>query len=283
MLKSLKAFAKKNLREEQVKRLRLYFFPVFRLLESFVFGGGMRRNLLIFLLRHYYESQSRRHWIWYSEVPHFSNNEATWFSFTYSPRMLGFHSFYRAFFSSEVVRPGDHVLDIGCGDGFFTRRFLAPNSARVDAIDIEPSAIAIARRYNSGPVITYQVKSAVTEDIAALNNGGYDVIVWDGGIGHFAPQTTEKMLEKISAALAPDGIFVGSESLGLEGKDHLHFFYSAEEVARIFRPFFQHIYMRTVNYGICDGSLPREEVYWRCTNNPARIEQNAWRRMASMS
>ena len=91
------------------------------------------------------------------------------------------------------MRDGDRVLDIGCGDGFFARRFFAAHGARVDAIDIEPGAITHAERHNSAPQIRYFLKDAVGEPFPS---DAYDVVVWDGALGHFSPDTTDRMLAR---------------------------------------------------------------------------------------
>ena len=164
------------------------------------------------------------------------------------------------------------MLDIGSGDGFFTARFLAARCRTVDGIDVDPAAIEIARRTNAVPHVTYHLCDAVT---APFPREQYDVIVWDGAIGHFAPETTKELLTKIAGALAPDGIFCGSESLGAEGVDHLQHFTGLDELHELLAPHFPHLWLREVGYRT--GGHFRREAYWRASTSPARQEDVSWR------
>lgn len=47
------------------------------------------------------------------------------------------------------------VLDIACGDGFFTKQFYASTGADVVAIDFDPEAIKFASRFNNHKRISY--------------------------------------------------------------------------------------------------------------------------------
>ena len=102
-----------------------------------------------------------------------------------------------------------------------------------------------------------------------------DVIVFDGALGHFPLESTARLLEKIRDALAADGIFVGSESLGEEGYDHLQFFAGLDDLRALFSTYFDHVQLRTIAYKIPTGAL-RHEAFWRCANARARLEAVAW-------
>jgi hypothetical protein len=104
----------------------------------------------------------------------------------------------------------------------------------------------------------------------------YDVIVWDGALGHFSDDVTQYMLQKILAHLSENGIFVGSESLGVEGQDHLQYFHSEDELRSIFSPFFKCVKMRSANYKLRRSDFVRREAYWRCSNSQERLSQVEW-------
>src|SRR5260370_14723094 len=127
------------------------------------------------------------------------------------------------------------VVDSGSGDGFLTNPFLSTQCGEVDAIDIDPRAIQEAKRTNTRSNITYYLRNAVTEPFP---RGKYDVIVWNGAIGHFASADTALLLQKIATALHPAGIFAGSESLGHEGHDHLQLFMTTRDLEDLFQPHF---------------------------------------------
>jgi SAM-dependent methyltransferase len=241
--------------------------------ESLISGWRLPERVLLGLLGQYYASRFRRQWQWSVEPPHFFDHRIGIFDFAFGSSKMGSYPYSRGFFSSEVIREGDVLLDIGCGDGFFTRRFFAPRCAQVDAIDVEPSAIEAASAINSAPNIAYHLLDATA---LPFPRPCYDVIVWDGALGHFAPATTARMLEKIGAALGDSGIFVGSESLGREGSDHLQFFETLEDLYALLAPRFQCVQLRAIDYKLGAGFL-RREAFWRCSNDERRLRESQWR------
>jgi SAM-dependent methyltransferase len=246
----------------RLRRAGILEYPM-RAVEWLFLGGRTVEALLLFALSAHYKSRFRRDWLWRKEAPHFFNNRIGAFSALFGGQASGPYGLYRGFLSFELVQPGDALLDIGCGDGFFTKHFLSTGCKRVDAVDIEPSAIAAARRDNPAPNIHYHLLDAVGEPFPTER---YDVIVWDGAIGHFPADTTDRMLQKIAAALASNGVFAGSESLGMEeGHDHLQFFDSIGDIDRLFKRIFAHRNYRVAHYRV--GGFVRREVYWRCSNS----------------
>lgn len=252
------------------------YLAVWRAWERALWGGRLRQRVLTSLLKNYYLSKYRREWLLSEAQPHFFDHRMTLFTFAFTDNCSGPAALTRAFVASEVIRDGDRLLDIGCGDGFFTRRFLAPRCSIVDAIDIEPSAIASATIHNSAPHINYLLQDAT---VGAFPRKEYDVIVWDGAVGHFAAATLHAMLAKIGSALAEDGVFVGSESLGNEGHDHLQFFEDLDALAHVLSTHFPFVELREAKYQLGDGFV-RREAYWRCALKADRLDRHRWRRFA---
>lgn len=245
-------------------------------MEGLLYGGTLREKLLTSLLGGHYASRFRRDWVWLCRgAPHFFNHRIGAFNFGFGKTFVAHFSFYRGFFVSELIREGDRLLDVGCGDGFFTKRFFAFKCSHVDALDVERDAIEAAMRYNAAANIRYWQRDAVSEPFP---QEGYDVIVWDGAIGHFPADSTERMLRKIRDALNSGGVFCGSESLGREeGHDHLQFFDSLKDLRRIFEPYFRHVELRSVAYpGHPMSDFIRQEAYWRCANDPDRLNECKW-------
>lgn len=244
-----------------------------RIAEYLVFGGALRERILVGLLGALHRSQQRRDWqLFTHEPPHFYNQRWNGHKFAYGS-LRNPYGFTRGFLAAEVIRYNDRLLDIGCGDGFFTNTFYSHRCQHIDAFDIEPSAIRDAERQNSNSKIRFTVLDAVREPFPGTN---YDVIVWDGAIGHFASIDLSSVLNKIVNSLAQDGIFVGSESLGTEGSDHLQFFESESELAVVFQPYFKNVWIKSVEYRLEDGSI-RREAYWRCWQNKTdRHESTQW-------
>lgn len=241
-----------------------------RAMERLIFGGGLRFDFLRWNLDHYFRSLRRRQWRWVEDHPHFYDQRLNAWELLVgrgSPWVLA-----RAFYSGEAVRDGDHVLDIGCGDGFFASRFLAPRAAGVDAIDIDERAIKHAARYNANPKVKFALLDAV---IDALPRREYDVIIWDGAIGHFSRSDADKMLERIAKHLAFSGRFCGSEALGRDGADHLQIFQNESEIGGLLNNYFPVVRTRIVAFTSPNGTQ-RTEVLWRCARDPAALEGLGW-------
>ena len=249
-------------------------------MEGLLWGGRIREKLLIWLLRHHYESLFKRLWQLNKTRPHFTYHRLAWFLFGFSARRMHPYQLFRAFYTAEVIRPGDVVLDIGCGDGFFTKHFFASQCAHVDAIDIDPAAIRNALRDNNDANISYRLADAVTD---SFPRPAYDVIVWNGAIGHFTVADAGVVLEKIRAALSPQGIFVGSESLGREGHDHMQLFGSAADLAALLNRQFADVWIKTLQYQVFNTRFVRNEANWRCANSSARLTELNWSQVNSSS
>ncbi|HLF19728.1 MAG TPA: class I SAM-dependent methyltransferase [Bacteroidota bacterium] len=250
-------------------------FALARGVEVFLFGGRLRESVGHKLLALHYKSLYRRQWLWRHEPPHFFSHRVGLFSIFFTKTPAGVESLYRSFYSALIVRKGDVLLDIGCGDGFFAKYFCSVKCRHIDAIDVEPTAIHAAEALCSADNITYHLRDAVAQPFPLSR---YDVIVWDGAIGHFPPETTEIMLKKISKSLQSNGIFTGSESLGSkEGEDHLQFFESIKDLEKILKKHFKYVSLHNAKYMVGrKREFERNEAYWRCSNSLERLEADSW-------
>jgi SAM-dependent methyltransferase len=248
---------------------------VMRMIESSLFGGDVRERLLNRMLLALGDSKFRRQWIWSAgHEPHFSDHRVTWFRAGFGAGPGDITAFIRGYYVLELVGPQDVLLDIGCGDGFFTRRFYSPRCKLVDAVDVDETAIQTAKRWHTADNVRYHLMDAVEN---RFPSDRYQVIVWDGAIGHFPPQTIDRMLGKISSALSPDGVFCGSESLGREGHDHLQFFDTVDDLRCLLQSFFRYVYVKEMEYFIGTRQrYLRREAYWRCALSSERLDMAAW-------
>ena len=236
--------------------------------------GAHRERLLISLLNSHFRAKHRLMWELSAATPHFYDQRNTVFALAFDPMPPSSHTLDRAAAARDVIADGDRVLDIGCGDGLFTRRFYCDRASQIDAIDVEQSAIDHAQCFHADPKIVYRKIDAVAE---SFPQSEYDVVVWNGAIGHFSSGDAAVVMKKISAVLGPRGVFVGSESLGLEGHDHLQFFLDEAAVQRLFSPYFQYIATRVVSYRIgLRRDFLRHEVFWRCSNEREPLTRDFW-------
>jgi SAM-dependent methyltransferase len=268
-----------RLGERRTAWLRTWTAPLVRGAERVVFGGEIRRAVLKKAWLAHMRSSIRRDLFWTrpDEILHFSTHTETANLFVNDARTVNVQNFNRAFLTSQMILPGDAVYEIGCGEGFFTKRFYSYKARYVDAIDIEPEAIRRARRRNADAKITYVRGDAVAADPP---RAPYDVIVWDGAIGHFPPDATERLLGKIAGLLTSDGVFCGSESLGECGGDHLQYWATLDELGGLLRRHFRHVEMLEDQYSIGDRKQDfRREAYWRCSNAERRLTDAHWRRV----
>ncbi len=236
------------------------------------YGGHSREAVLVRLLGALHRNQFKRQWKYADNVPHFTNDRIQGYELVYGKNRNPYF-FNPGAFVSEVIRPDDAILDISCGDGFITNSYFSCLCQHIDAFDIDPSAIRMAKRLNSHPKIDFQLRDAVRQPFPGT---AYDVIVWNGAIGHFRSDDVNIVLAKIKAALRVGGIFAGSEALGREGHDHLQFFADEKELAKLFRPYFKHVWVRSAKYPISGGYI-RTEAYWRCSDSLERHETGSWK------
>ena len=246
-----------------------------RFLERLVWGGRLRRSITKKLLSAQYQSKFRRVWLWADDPRHFSDNEN--YEAVFENPNNAAYLFYRGLLTTEILKSNDKLLDIGCGDGFYNYRFYSHKCKVIDAIDIEVSAITYAKSHNHAKNINYVLQDAVNLPFPSKK---YNVIAWDGAIGHFPAEVTEFMLAKIIEALEDDGVFTGSESLGHEeGHDHLQFFETIYDFGNLFKKHFKYVTIRETNYPIPIPGQPdfmRREAYWRCSNSTEFNERFGW-------
>jgi SAM-dependent methyltransferase len=111
----------------------------------------------------------------------------------------------------EVVRPGDHVVEVGCGIGTYSLLAAQAGARRVSAIDRNPVALALARELNveglSGGVVRL-IESAA--ELVDLEDPADVVIFEDFGSLGFRPGY-RNLLEHVRERLAkPETRYVPS-------------------------------------------------------------------------
>jgi SAM-dependent methyltransferase len=99
------------------------------------------------------------------------------------------------------IRPGDHIIDIGCGPGFIVKHL--PASIRYDGFDIEKRYIDYARRrfHARG---SFHCREFDLSCAASL--GGADVVMMNGLLHHLDNADASALLRAVRRALKPSGV-----------------------------------------------------------------------------
>ena len=117
--------------------------------------------------------------------------------------------------AERLVKPGDRVLDFGCGPGFFTREFAkrVGDGGQVYSADLQEEMLAIVRTKMdaeglAGRVATHQCRPD-SIDLPAELNGTFDLATAIFVV-HEVPDP-EKLFREIAGLLRPGGMFFFSE------------------------------------------------------------------------
>ncbi len=103
----------------------------------------------------------------------------------------------------ELLRPGAHVLDVGCGNGYTAGQFLA-RGCDIVGIDLSETGIALARQ--TYPAARFEMLPADDQILRRLGCSPFDIIVSTEVIEHlYAPREYMKGCFK---ALRPGGKLV---------------------------------------------------------------------------
>lgn len=108
---------------------------------------------------------------------------------------------YRRLVRDAGVRPGDDVLDLGCGTGALTRAAAeVSRTGRVTGIDLAPEMVAHARRL--GGAATYE-----EGDISRLTHpdASVDVVLSSLALHHVDPTARDAVLAGALRVLRPNG------------------------------------------------------------------------------
>ena len=120
----------------------------------------------------------------------------------------------RGIFGYRLIPEGGVVLDLCCGDGFYSRYYYSLRASHVDGIDIDAGAIRKAKRTARYP--STFLAGDVTE--VPFPRSDYDVVMFFSAL-HFIPEAKrDALLAKISGSLKKDGVLIGSSSLPPEEK-----------------------------------------------------------------
>ena len=113
-------------------------------------------------------------------------------------------SIYRRLSTLSGVGVGDRVLDIGCGDGYFSRRMADRVGPTGTVAGIDPSPEAIERARHLTRRIVCEFAEGVAEDLQAPD-GAFDVVVSSLAIHHLAEASRPVAFAQMWRLLRPGG------------------------------------------------------------------------------
>jgi SAM-dependent methyltransferase len=173
----------------------------------------------------------------------------------------------RGVFNSLALR-GGVVLELCCGDGFYTRNFYSIRAKRIIACDFDKKAIATAIRKNSAENIEY-ILCDIRYD---MPTGKFDNIIMDAALEHFTKDEMKNILENIKVRLSNLGVFSGytivEKESGQKSLEHHEYeFKSKEDLLEVLKPYFNNIIVfetiyperHNLYFWASDGLIPFKE------------------------
>jgi SAM-dependent methyltransferase len=108
--------------------------------------------------------------------------------------------------SSVCIKPGDKVLDLGCGPGLYAGRFAAAG-VKVTGVDISERSLnyAIAQARKNHQDIEYRRLNFLDLDYTGEFDAAVQVF---GEVGTFSDEKRDILLAKVHRALKPRGLFI---------------------------------------------------------------------------
>lgn len=151
----------------------------------------------------------------------------------------------RGMFNRMILRPDADLLEIACGDGFFTRNFYGSSCRTVLATDVDPRAIAVARRNNrNNPAanIRYEVHDVRN----GLPQGSFTHVIWDGAMAFLTQEDLDRAIGSIHDRVGPSGFFSGYWPVEQLDKSFVRYrLASSDDVAAVLGRHFEHILILT--------------------------------------
>src|SRR5207244_2184354 len=112
-------------------------------------------------------------------------------------RLTGYHDFFL-----ERIRPGESVLDVGCGKGELAHDLAFRGGARVTGIDVSPVSLAIARERFAAPGLDFAEGDVLTW----RPEQSFDVVVLSNVLEHIADRVA--LLRQLLQSVRPQRVLI---------------------------------------------------------------------------
>jgi ubiquinone/menaquinone biosynthesis C-methylase UbiE len=113
--------------------------------------------------------------------------------------------------AASGTRPGDRVLDVGCGSGYFTRMMADAVAPDGTAEGVDPSGEAIAQARSLTGLANCTFSDGVAEALDAPD-GSYDVVVSSLTIHHLPEALRRQAIGEMLRVLRPGGSVLIADS-----------------------------------------------------------------------
>jgi ubiquinone/menaquinone biosynthesis C-methylase UbiE len=113
--------------------------------------------------------------------------------------------------AASGARPGDRVLDVGCGSGYFTRVMAQAVAPDGTAQGVDPSGEAIAQAKSLTRLANCTFSDGVAEALDAPD-GSYDVVVSSLTIHHLPEALRSQAIAEMFRVLRPGGSVLIADS-----------------------------------------------------------------------
>lgn len=111
---------------------------------------------------------------------------------------------FRQLVALSGVRPGDRVVDVGCGTGYFTRMMAKEVGPDGSAVGVDPSRDALTRARHSNRLDNCSFTEGQAEALD-LPDGSFDVVVTSLMVHHLPEEARPRAIGEMFRVLRPGG------------------------------------------------------------------------------
>lgn len=135
------------------------------------------------------------------EIEHFTKLPHVWWGLKSKAGQKRYDNKCKSFLDFCHIKEGSKILEVGCGNGEFTKRLAKIKKGKITilGIDLTPSLISLAKKTNNSQNIHYTVDNLHK---LSLKNGTFDVVC---GISILHHVDLLKSLKEIHRVLKPNG------------------------------------------------------------------------------